>query len=98
MEKIKSIKVESEDLERNRRQTLEGIVVSAGKMDKTIVVAVISNKKHPVYKKIISRTKRFKAHDEENTCALGDKVEIMQTRHLSKDKYFRVVRVIEKAK
>lgn len=87
-----------ENLERNARITREGTVVSAGKMNKTIVVAVYSDKKHPLYKKVVASTKKFKVHDENNEAGLGDKVEITETRHLSKDKYFRLVRIIEKAK
>jgi len=85
------------NMERNLRKTREGIVVS-DKMDKTVVVAVAENKKHPVIGKIVRTTRKFKAHDENNECGIGDRVEIAETRHLSKDKYFRVVRIIEKAK
>lgn len=87
-----------ENLVRKPRPTKQGIVVSAGKMDKTVVVAVVDNVKHPLYKKVVKRTTKFKAHDEQNVCGLGDTVEIMETRHLSKDKYYRVVRIVEKAK
>lgn len=87
-----------ENLERNNRPTKQGTVVSAGKMNKTVVVAIVENVKHPLYKKVVKRTTKFKAHDEENVCGLGDTVEIMETRHMSKDKYYRVVRVVEKAK
>lgn len=87
-----------ENLERNNRPTRQGIVVSAGKMDKTVVVSIVENVKHPLYKKVVKRTTKFKAHDENNECGLGDVVEIMETRHLSKDKYYRVVRIVEKAK
>jgi len=87
-----------ENIERNNRPSKIGTVVSAGKMDKTIVVAIVDNVKHPIYKKVVKRTTKFKAHDENNACGLGDTVEIMETRHLSKDKYYRVVRVVEKAK
>ncbi|MBO5401897.1 MAG: 30S ribosomal protein S17 [Clostridia bacterium] len=83
--------------ERALRKSRVGIVVS-DKMDKTVVVAVRDNVKHPLYKKIVKRTVRFKAHDENNECGIGDTVEIMETRPLSKDKYFRVVRIVEKAK
>jgi small subunit ribosomal protein S17 len=82
---------------RNNRRTKVGVVVS-DKMDKTITVAVIDNKRHPIYGKVYKSTKKFKAHDENNECQVGDTVEIMETRPLSKDKYFRVVRIIEKAK
>ena len=85
-------------VERNNRPTRQGTVVSAGKMDKTIVVAIVDNVKHPLYKKVVKRTTKFKAHDENNECGIGDTVEIMETRHLSKDKYYRVVRIVEKAK
>ena len=83
--------------ERNLRKTRVGMVVS-DKMDKTIVVAIQDNVKHPLYKKIIKRTIRLKAHDEKNECGIGDKVEIMETRPLSKDKRWRLVRILEKAK
>ncbi|MCQ2448726.1 MAG: 30S ribosomal protein S17 [Clostridia bacterium] len=83
--------------ERNLRKTRVGRVVS-NKMDKTVVVAIEDNVKHPLYKKIIKNTIRFKAHDEENTCGVGDRVLIMETRPLSKDKRWRVVEIIEKAK
>ena len=88
---------EDQIVERNLRKTRVGTVVS-DKMDKTVVVAIRDNVKHPLYKKIIKRTVRFKAHDENNECGVGDTVEIMETRPLSKDKYFRVVRIVEKAK
>ncbi len=68
------------------------------KMDKTIVVAIADNVKHPLYKKTIKRTTRLKAHDEKNECRIGDRVEIMETRPLSKDKRWRLVQIIEKAK
>ena len=83
--------------ERNLRKTRVGKVVS-DKMDKTVVVAIEDNVKHPLYKKIIKNTIRLKAHDENNTCGIGDRVEIMETRPLSKDKHWRVVQIIEKAK
>ena len=82
---------------RNLRKSRVGVVVS-DKMDKTVVVAVNTRKKHPLYKKIVVSTSKFKAHDEKNECGVGDKVMIMETRKLSKDKYFRVVEIIEKAK
>ena len=84
-------------MERALRKTRVGIVVS-DKMDKTIVVAIRDNVKHPLYKKIIKRTVRFKAHDENNIAQIGDKVRIMETRPLSKDKNWRLVEIIEKAK
>ena len=82
---------------RNFRKVRQGIVVS-DKMDKTIVVEIVSKTTHPLYKKTVKTSKRFKAHDENNEAHIGDTVEIMETRHLSKDKYFRLVRVVEKAK
>ena len=71
--------------ERNLRKTRVGLVVS-DKMDKTVVVAIVDNVKHPLYKKIVKRTVRLKAHDEKNECRVGDRVEVMETRPLSKDK------------
>ena len=87
----------SEAVERNLRKTRIGMVVS-DKMDKTVVVAIQDNVKHPKYGKVIKRTVKFKAHDENNECAVGDKVSIMETRPLSKDKRWRLVNVIERAK
>ena len=84
-------------MERNLRKTRVGMVVS-NKMDKTIVVAIQDNVRHPLYKKIIKRTIKLKAHDEENTCNIGDKVKIMETRPLSKDKRWRLVSVLERSK
>ena len=83
--------------ERNLRKTRVGRVVS-DKMDKTVVVAIEDNVKHPLYKKIIKNTIRLKAHDENNSCGIGDRVLIMETRPLSKDKNWRVVEIVEKAK
>ncbi len=83
--------------DRNLRKTRIGKVVS-DKMDKTIVVAVESNVKHPLYKKVVKRTYKLKAHDENNECGIGDRVEVMETRPLSKDKRWRLVSVLEKAK
>ena len=83
--------------ERNLRKTRVGIVAS-DKMDKTVVVAIKDNVKHPLYKKIIKNTIRLKAHDENNACGVGDRVLIMDTRPLSNDKRWRVVESIEKAK
>ena len=83
--------------ERNLRKMRVG-VVSSDKMDKTVVVTVKDKIKHPLYKKIVNRTIKFKAHDEKNECGVGDKVLIMETRPLSKDKRWRVVEIIEKAK
>ena len=79
------------------RKTRVGKVVS-DKMDKTVVVAVVDNVRHPLYKKIVKHTVKFKAHDEENACGIGDTVMIMETRPISKDKRWRVVEIIEKAK
>ena len=84
-------------MERNLRKTRVGTVVS-DKMDKTIVVAIEDNVSHPLYKKIIKRTVKFKAHDEKNEAKAGDRVKIMETRPLSKDKRWRLVEIIEKAK
>ncbi len=84
-------------MDRNLRKERIGIVVS-DKMDKTVVVAVTDKRKHPVYKKTITRTKKFKAHDENNECGVGDKVLIVETRKLSKDKNWRVASIVEKAK
>ena len=83
--------------ERNLRKTRTGKVVS-DKMDKTIVVAVEDHVKHPLYKKIVKRTYKLKAHDENNECKVGDTVKVMETRPLSKDKRWRLVEVIERAK
>jgi small subunit ribosomal protein S17 len=84
-------------IERNLRKTRIGKVVS-DKMDKTVVVAVEDNVKHPLYKKVVKHTERFKAHDENNECKQGDRVLIMETRPLSKDKRWRLVKILEKAK
>ena len=84
-------------MERNLRKTRTGKVVS-DKMDKTVVVSITERVKHPLYKKIVSRTKKLKAHDENNECGIGDKVLVAETRPLSKDKCWRVVEIIEKAK
>ncbi len=83
--------------ERNLRKERVGIVKS-DKMDKTVVVAVMDKSKHPLYKKTITRTKCFKAHDENNECRVGDTVRIVETRKLSKDKNWRVAEIVEKAK
>lgn len=82
--------------ERNLRKVMTGTVVS-DKMDKTVVVSVETTVSHKVYGKTIKRTYKLKAHDEENVCQMGDKVKVMETRPLSKDKRFRVVEVVEKA-
>ena len=84
-------------MERNLRKTRVGVVVS-DKMDKTIVVAVKDSVQHPLYKKILKRTKKFKAHDENNEDVIGDRVDIMETRKISKDVNWRLVKIIEKAK
>ena len=83
--------------ERNLRKERVGLVIS-DKMDKTVVIAITERVKHPLYKKIVSRTKKLKAHDENNACGIGDKVRVAETRPLSKDKCWRVVEIIEKAK
>ena len=82
--------------ERNLRRSIVGIVVS-DKMDKTVVVSIETRVPHKIYKKIVARTLTVKAHDEENKCKVGDKVRIMETRPLSKDKRWRVVKIVEKA-
>ncbi len=83
--------------ERNLRKTRVGVVTS-NKMDKTVVVAVQDRVQHPLYKKIVNRTVKMKAHDENNECAIGDRVMIMETRPISKDKRWRVAQIVEKAK
>ena len=83
-------------MERNLRKVMIGTVVS-NKMDKTVTVAVETSVRHKVYKKTVKRTYKLKAHDEENICQMGDKVKVMETRPLSKDKRWRVVEVVEKA-
>ncbi len=83
--------------ERNLRKTRTGIVVS-DKMQKTVVVAIEDNVRHPLYKKIVKRTVKLKAHDEDNMCRVGDRVSVMETRPLSKDKHWRVAAILEKAK
>ena len=84
-------------MERNLRKTRVGKVVS-DKMDKTVVVSIQDNVKHPLYKKIIKRTVKLKAHDADNACGIGDKVQVMETRPISKDKNWRLVEIIERAK
>jgi small subunit ribosomal protein S17 len=84
-------------VERNNRKTKIGKVIS-DKMDKTIVVAIEESVKHALYGKVVKRTYKLKAHDEENACAIGDKVKVMETRPLSKDKRWRLVEIVEKAK
>ena len=85
------------ETKRNLRKTRVGKVIS-DKMDKTIVVAIADNVKHPVYSKIVKRTTKIHVHDENNECRVGDKVEVMETRPLSKTKRWRLVQIIEKAK
>ena len=84
-------------MERNLRKTRIGKVVS-DKMDKTITVAIEDHVKHPLYGKIVKKTVKFKAHDEKNECGIGDRVKIMETKPLSKDKRWRLVEIVEKAK
>ena len=84
-------------MERNLRKTRVGLVTS-DKMDKTIVVSVTDNVKHPLYNKIVKRTYKLKAHDENNECRIGDRVKVMETRPLSKDKRWILVEIVEKAK
>ncbi len=84
-------------MERNLRKTRVGLVTS-DKMDKTVVVSVTDNVKHPLYNKIVKRTYKLKAHDENNECRIGDRVKVMETRPLSKDKRWRLVEIVEKAK
>ena len=84
-------------MERNLRKTRVGLVTS-DKMDKTIVVSVTDNVKHPLYNKIVKRTYKLKAHDENNECRISDRVKVMETRPLSKDKRWRLVEIVEKAK
>ena len=84
-------------MERGNRKTRVGMVIS-DKMDKTVVVAIVDSVKHPLYKKIVKRTYKLKAHDENNECRIGDKIKVMETRPLSKDKRWRLVEIIEKAK
>ena len=84
-------------MERNLRKTRVGIVTS-DKMDKTVVVSIVDNVKHPLYGKIVKRTYKLKAHDENHECHKGDRVRVMETRPLSKDKRWRLVEIIEKAK
>jgi small subunit ribosomal protein S17 len=83
-------------MERNLRKVMIGTVTS-DKMNKTVVVSVQRNVRHPIYGKIVKKTYKLKAHDEENKCQVGDKVKVMETRPLSKDKRWRVVEVVEKA-
>ena len=89
--------MENQNIERNLRKSRTGLVVS-DKMDKTVVVLIETKVKHPIYKKTVTKSNRFKAHDEKNECTVGDKVLIEETRKLSRDKYWRVVEIIERAK
>ena len=89
--------MEDMQVERNLRKTMVGIV-SSDKMDKTIVVSVVDNVKHPKYGKIVKRTYKLKAHDENNECRIGDRVRVMETRPLSKGKRWRLVEIVERAK
>lgn len=84
-------------MDRNLRKTRVGLVTS-DKMDKTIVVSIVDNVKHPLYGKIVKRTYKLKAHDENNECKVGDRVRVMETRPLSKDKRWRLVEIVEKVK
>lgn len=93
---IKATPVKNDDA-RNRRKVLRGIVIS-NKMEKTGVVEITRKVPHPLYKKVVTKTSRFKFHDENNECSIGDTIEVMETRPLSKDKYFRLVRIVEKVK
>lgn len=95
--KTPKAKVVNQEATRNRRKVLRGVVVS-NKMDKTGVIEITRKVPHPLYKKVVTKTTRFKFHDENNECSIGDTIEVMETRPLSKDKYFRLVRVIEKVK
>ncbi len=95
--KAPKVKVVKQEDVRNRRKVLRGVVVS-NKMEKTGVVEITRKVPHPIYKKVVTKTSRFKFHDENNECSIGDTIEVMETRPLSKDKYFRLVRVIEKVK
>jgi len=95
--KAPKAKVTSQEVTRSRRKVLRGVVVS-NKMEKTGVVEITRKVPHPLYKKVVTKTTRFKFHDENNECSIGDTVEVMETRPLSKDKYFRLVRIIEKVK
>ena len=83
--------------QRGLRKTWQGVVVS-DKMDKTIVVAITTRVRHPLYGKIVKRTTKLKAHDEENACGIGDTVRVMETRPLSRDKRWRLAEIVEKAK
>ena len=83
-------------MEKTARKTLQGVVVS-NKMNKTVVVSVTRSTRHSIYSKIVKSSKKYKAHDEKNECRIGDRVRIMETRPLSKDKFFRVIQIVQKA-
>lgn len=95
--KAPKAKTTQQEATRNRRKVLRGVVIS-NKMDKTGVVEITRKVPHPLYKKVVTKTSRFKFHDENNECSIGDTIEVMETRPLSKDKYFRLVRIVEKVK
>jgi small subunit ribosomal protein S17 len=95
--KVVKASVTKQDATRNSRKVLRGIVIS-NKMNKTGVVEITRKVPHPLYKKVVTKTTRFKFHDEKNECSIGDTIEVMETRPLSKDKYFRLVRIVEKVK
>ena len=97
VKKAPATKVAEQKVVRNSRKVLRGIVIS-NKMNKTGVVEITRKVPHPLYKKVVTKTTRFKFHDENNECSIGDTIEIMETRPLSKDKYFRLVRIVEKVK
>ncbi len=95
--KVVKASVTKQDATRNSRKVLRGIVIS-NKMNKTGVVEITRKVPHPLYKKVVTKTTRFKFHDEKNECSIGDTIEVMETRPLSKDKYFRLVRIVVKVK
>lgn len=97
VKKAPQAKVVEQKNVRNSRKVLRGIVIS-NKMNKTGVVEITRKVPHPLYKKVVTKTSRFKFHDEKNECSIGDTIEVMETRPLSKDKYFRLVRIVEKVK
>lgn len=95
--KTPKVKPVAQKTTRHRRKVLRGVVIS-NKMDKTGVVEITRKVPHPLYKKVVTKTSHFKFHDENNECEIGDTVDVMETRPLSKDKYFRLVRIVEKVK
>ncbi len=97
VKKAPATKVAEQKVVRNSRKVLRGVVIS-NKMNKTGVVEITRKVPHPLYKKVVTKTSRFKFHDENNECSIGDTIEVMETRPLSKDKYFRLVRIVEKVK